>query len=523
MNRRVVLILLIVAVAGAAFSLLGRRGGAEPETLTVMAGSELENLEPFFPDIERATGVVLTVDYIGTLDGVDRLSGGEQVDLAWFSHAKYLTLIDRERIVAQEKIMLSPVVLGVKEAQARAWGWVDNPELSWREIAAKAERGDLRYAMTNPASSNSGFTALMGVVAALSGTDAVAVGVSDANRDAVQGFFRGQALTSGSSGWLADAYVREQEQLDGIINYESVLMELNESGRLREPLYLLYPKEGIVTADYPLILLNGEKRAAYDKLVAYLRSPEVQERIMTETLRRPAVPQVDLSNAFPKNILVELPFPGSLEVIDSILYSYLNEVRVPSHAFFVLDVSGSMAGERLGQLQSALRNLTGLDESLTGQFARFSDRERLTLLTFSSGVTDVQDFSLSAGAEREAQIERIRSYVGGLNADGGTAIFSALQAAYTLAEVAYETDPDRYYSVVLMSDGENNEGVTEGALLDFHRSLPETTRSIKTFPILFGEADQGSLETVAEETGGRLFDGRGEDLSAVFKQIRGYQ
>jgi len=493
------------------------------ETLTVMAGSELENLEPLLPDIERATGVTLEMDYTGTLDGVDRLSGGEEVDLAWFSHAKYLTLIDRERIVAQEKIMLSPVVLGVKESLARAWGWVDNPDLTWREIADKAEGGELRYAMTNPASSNSGFTALMGVVAALSGTDAVTVGVSDANRDAVQGFFRGQALTSGSSGWLAESYVREQDRLGGIVNYESVLMELNESGELREPLVLLYPKEGIVTADYPLILLNAEKREAYDKLASYLRSPEVQERIMTDTLRRPAVPQVPLSAAFPKNILVELPFPGSREVVDSILYAYLNEVRRPSHAFFVLDVSGSMAGERLEQLQRALRDLTGLDESLTGQFARFSERERLTLVTFSSGVTDVQDFALEAGAAREPQVEAIRAYVDRLYADGGTAIFSALQEAYALAEAASERDPERYYSVVLMSDGENNEGLTEGRFLDFYRSLPEASRDIKTFPILFGEADEGSLETVAEETGGRLFDGRGESLSAVFKQIRGYQ
>ena len=517
MTRRLFPLLLMLVGS----SLLGCR--ETTQTLTVMAGSELENLEPMFPDIERATGVALVMDYTGTLDGVDRLADGEEVDLAWFSHAKYLTLVDQERIVAQEKIMLSPVVMGVKASLARAWGWADNPELTWREIAAKAESGELRYAMTNPASSNSGFTALMGVVAALSGTDAVTVGVSDANREAVQGFFRGQALTSGSSGWLADAYVREQERLNGIVNYESVLMELSASGDLREPLVLLYPKEGIVTADYPLLLLNAEKREAYDKLVAYLRSPEVQERLMTDTLRRPAVPQVPLSDAFPKTILVELPFPGSREVVDSILYAYLNEVRVPSHAFFVLDVSGSMAGERLAQLQNAFGNLTGLDDTLTGQFARFSDRERLTLVTFSSGVTDVQEFTLEEGAARGAQVEAIRAYVDRLYADGGTAIFSALQEAYALAEAAHQDDPDRYYSVVLMSDGENNEGVTEDAFLEFYRSRPEAARTIKTFPILFGEADESSLKTVAETTGGRLFDGRGESLSAVFKQIRGYQ
>ena len=514
-RRALAFVALIVIV------LTGCRNGPQ-ETLTVMAGSELKDLEPLFPDIERETGVTLEMNYTGTLDGVDRLVGGEQVDLAWFSHAKYLTLLEPERIKAQEKIMLSPVVLGVKESEAQAWGWVDNPDLTWRDIAAKADAGDLRYAMTNPAASNSGFTALMGVVAALSGSPD-AVEVSDVNRTALQGFFKGQALTSGSSGWLAESYVREQDQLDGMINYESVLMELNDSGQLREPLYLLYPKEGIVTADYPLILLNEEKRTAYDKLVAYLRTPDVQTRIMNETLRRPAVPGVALSDAFPQNILVELPFPGTRKAVESILFAYLDEVRKPSSAIFVLDVSGSMEGERLSQLQTALYNLTGLDESLSGQFARFSDREQLTFVTFSSGVDDVKAFSIQNEATRAAQVGDIRSYVSGLYADGGTAIFSALEEAYTLAERAYQEDPNRYYSVVLMTDGENNEGATEAEFLRFYRALPDKVHDVKTFPILFGEADQSSLGAVAEATGGRLFDGRGENLSSVFKQIRGYQ
>ena len=516
LRRKLTLIVLLSVTI-----LAGCRNGPE-ETLTVMAGSELEDLEPLFPDIARETGVTLETNYTGTLDGVDRLASGEQVDLAWFSHAKYLTLIEPERIKAQEKIMLSPVVLGVKESEAQAWGWVDNPDLTWRDIAAKADAGELRYAMTNPASSNSGFTALMGVVAALSGSPD-AVEVSDVNRNALQGFFKGQALTSGSSGWLAESYVREQDQLGGMINYESVLMELNGSGQLREPLYLLYPREGIVTADYPLILLNEDKRDAYDKLVAYLRLPDVQTRIMNETLRRPAVPGVALSGAFPENILVELPFPGTRKAVENILFAYLDEVRKPSSAIFVLDVSGSMEGERLEQLQTALRNLSGLDESLTGQFARFSDRERLTFVTFSSGVDDVREFSITGEATRNAQIVDIQNYVGELYADGGTAMFSALEEAYTLAERAYQQDPNRYYSVVLMTDGENNEGATENDFLRFYASLPETVHDVKTFPILFGEADQSSLAAVAEATGGRLFDGRGENLSAVFKQIRGYQ
>ena len=50
LRRKLTLIVLLLVTI-----LAGCRNGPE-ETLTVMAGSELEDLEPLFPDIERETG-----------------------------------------------------------------------------------------------------------------------------------------------------------------------------------------------------------------------------------------------------------------------------------------------------------------------------------------------------------------------------------------------------------------------------------------------------------------------------------
>ena len=499
--------------------------GSEEVTMRVLAGSELKDLEPLLPDIERETGVTLEFTYSGTLDGVERLSAGELFDAAWFSHGKYLTLLDPERIKAQERIMLSPVTMGVKRSKAEAWGWTQAP-VTWRDIADKAAAGELRFAMTNPASSNSGFTALMGVSAAFAGgADALVKG--DIPADALQRFFRGQALTAGSSGWLADAYVEDQAEdqggLDGIINYESVLMQMNSSGRLREPLTLIYPEEGIITADYPLMLLNDEMRESFDRVVAYLRSPEVQRRLMEETQRRPVNPEVALSSAFPDALLVELPFPNSAEVIDKLVFSYLDEQRVPAHTFFALDVSGSMEGERLADLKGAIDNLAGEDESVTGRFARFLARERVTLLPFSSDVIDVANFTVQDPDAAGADMTAIRQYADNLSADGGTAIFSTLAEAYELAAEAQASDPERYYSIVVLSDGDNTEGASLTRFLNVYNDLPEAAKRIRTFTVLFGAADAESMERIAEATGGRVFDSRSAPLSSVFKQIRGYQ
>ncbi|MBN1660264.1 MAG: VWA domain-containing protein [Anaerolineae bacterium] len=498
--------------------------GGSGNELTVLAGSELKDIEPLLDDIRKETGVSLRMEYIGTLDGAEKLIAGEDYDLAWFSHAKYLSLLQGAggRIAAQEKIMLSPVVLGVKESKARAWGWVDNPNLTWRDVVDKANSGELRYGMTNPASSNTGFTALVGVASALSGSaDALQSSDIERVREPLQQFFKGQALASGSSGWLAESYVREQGRLDGLINYESVLLGLNDNREVDEDLVLIYPKEGIITADYPLMLIDSGEREAYDKLVEYLRSPEFQKEMMETTMRRPVTPQVKLDSRFPDQLLVELPFPNNVEVIDGLLFSYLDEQRIPSHAFFVLDTSGSMRGDGIEDLKAALVSLTGTDTTLTGQFARFRDRERVTLLPFSDVVGTPSTFDVDI--QDQIAFEQIRQYADDLYAEGGTAIYSSLDAAYQYIQQAIQQDPDRYYSIVLMSDGNNTDGISARQFLSAYRSQPDNVQQIKTFPILFGDADEKAMQEIAEATGGRVFDAKSEALSLIFKEIRGYQ
>jgi Ca-activated chloride channel family protein len=462
--------------------------------------------------------------YSGTLDGAERIVSGDKSDLAWFASAKYLNLLQgsNRKVLFQNRIMLSPVILGVKDSTARRLGWVNNPAVTWRDIAIAAKGGQFHFAMTDPSASNTGFSALVGVASAFAGSGN-ALTAADVKAPELKDFFSGQSLTAGSSGFLADSFVRSQASLDGIINYESVLLSLNASGKLHEKLDLVYPKEGIITADYPLMLLNSSKRDAYDKLVAYLRQPDVQRRIMTTTSRRPAVPDVALESRFPTQLLVELPFPSSLDVVNALLVAYLNEIRNPSSAVFVLDMSGSMQGERIDSLKKALTNLTGLDTSVTGQFARFRAREKITIITFSSTVLDTREFSIDNPDPNGPDMSALRSYINGLQASGGTAIYDALEQAYQVAGNAKAADPSRFYSIVLMTDGENNSGRDGGQFLQDYRSFPADRRAIKTFTVLFGEASPQELTDIANATGGAVFDSRTTPLSQVFKEIRGYQ
>lgn len=417
--------------------------------------------------------------------------------------------------------MISPVVMGVNQGLARRFGWQNDPNVTWQDIAAKAQSGNLRFAMTNPAASNSGFSALVGVASAFAGTGN-ALRLKDIKVDQLRKFFSGQALTAGSSGFLADSFRRSQGSLDAMINYESVLLELNSSGKLQQPLSLIYPRDGIITADYPLMLLKGSARASYEKVVAYLRAPDAQRWIMTHTDRRPANPAVQPDTRFPSRVLVELAFPSNLQVINALLDAYLNQIRAPAHAIFVLDTSGSMEGDRLNSLKQALSGLTGLDQTLTGTFSRFRNREQVTMITFSDTVSPPSNFTVDGTDPNGPSMTQIRNFVNGLNANGGTAIYSALAEAYRIAVATQAADPKLFTSVVLMTDGENHSGISAN---DFLRSLSRSpgASSIRTFAVLFGEGSPRDLQRIATETGGKVFDSRSTALSEVFKDIRGYQ
>jgi Ca-activated chloride channel family protein len=496
---------------------------ADPaKTLHCIAGSELSDLQPQLDDLQKQTGVTVQLEYSGTLAGIERINSGEPFDCAWFSHAKYLVESDKQhRIRSSERIMLSPVVIGVKRSVAARLHWAGNPNVSWKDIAEAAAAGTLRYAMTNPTTSNSGFTATIGVVSALVGTSD-ALKPSQVESARLTGFFKGQALTAGSSGWLLDSYVRDQSRLDGIVNYESSLLELNAGGKLSEPLVLIYPKEGIITADYPLILLDEAKRPLYEKAVAYLKSAPVQQAIMTSTFRRPVNPDVALAPVFPKNVLVELPFPGNIATIDAILLRYLNENRIPPHSFYVLDISGSMQGKRIGEVRQAMSILAGADPSLGGQFARFANREKITILPFSGIVHQSAAFEMHSSDDKATQ-DAIMQFVNGLNPDGSTAIFGAIESAEDMAYASMQHDSAHYYTIVLMTDGENNQQPSLKEFAQRYATLPPAEQHVRVFPIIFGEADPAELKALAELTGGRLFDGRKESLADIFREIRGYQ
>jgi Ca-activated chloride channel family protein len=378
--------------------------------------------------------------------------------------------------------------------------------------------------MTDPAASNTGFSALVAVAAALDGggraLDAAAI---DRIAPKLTDFFAGQQLTAGSTDWLTKAFVRRNTgaepgpKIDGLISYEASLRSLNRAGTLPEQLTIVYPRDGVISADYPFTLLAGasdDVRNAYRRLAGYLRTADVQRSIVDKTQRRAAVPGVALPSRAP-NGLVELPFPGTRAAIDALLTAYFDRLRKPARTVYVLDLSGSMAGERLAALKAALSGLTGVDTSLSGQYCRFRSREEVILLPFSTKPGNPRTYTVST-ENPQASRDAIRAEIDGLTTAGDTAVYDSLVAAYGLFGGA----EDRFLSIVLMTDGESNTGRGLG---DFTSFVPSASPPVRVFPILFGEAAEQEMRQVASLTGGEVFDARQGELGKAFCEIRGYQ
>src|SRR5581483_505551 len=245
--------------------------------LRILAGSELKELEPEIVSAARSAHLSVALSYAGTLEMVDRINQNEPFDAILPPNGAYPSLALTTKAVAKEKLFYSRVALGVKQSKAHALGW-DRAAPNWSDVTQAVKDGKLVYAMTNPTSSNTGMSTLFAVAASIA-KKTEDLTATDVDRGALKDFLSGQKLTAGSSGWLADAYVREQDRLDGLVNYEAVLLRLNERPELHEKLTVIYPRDGVISADYPLMLLDPAKRAEYDRLVAVLKGAGFQSNL----------------------------------------------------------------------------------------------------------------------------------------------------------------------------------------------------------------------------------------------------
>jgi Ca-activated chloride channel family protein len=330
--------------------------------------------------------------------------------------------------------------------------------------------------------------------------------------------------SAGASGFLRDLFLKEYDRYDGMVNNESAVMTANRqlTTEGREPLYVIYPVDGLAIADWPLGFIDRgdqEKADLFAKFQQFLLSDEVQQELLG--LGRRTELGINPINADPAifnpdwgidiNRAIVPITPPSAEVILEALTLYQTVLRKPSFTVYCLDFSGSMDGKGEKQLKEGMTVLLEPDQA-----------SRYLLQTGANDITIVIPFDSNVMAEWRiegndpAVLRDLLAKVNETQTDGGTNIYSPVIAALDAMEsVNLET-----YSpaVILLTDGRSNEG-SWGELEA--RLAEESPGNVPVYSILFGDASEDQLERIADATFGRVFDGR-SDLIGALRQARGY-
>ncbi len=513
-----------LAVAGAALLLSGCGGSSR--SIHIVAGSEEKTFEPIVQEFCADQNVTCVIDYKGSLDIGLMLEGGDapDVDAVWPASSLWLEIYDTHRRVKDLKsIASSPVILGVRMAKARELGWIGKP-VRMDDILAAVAAGKLSFLMTSATQSNSGASAYLAMLAASFGTpdrlDPRALDDPNA-RAKVKALLKGVARSSGSSGWLKDLYLSaaaDGHPFDAMWNYEALLKETNDELRNRggELLYAVYPADGTSYADAPLGYVehgqDSETKAFFDALQAHLLSADVQAKIAAFGRRtalgmaKPAPPEKDW-NFDPARVVPSIALPEA-KVIARALTLYQETLRRPSLTAICLDFSGSMEGDGVTQLKSAMQTLFNPAQA-AHSLIQWTQEDRILILPFDGGVREVDqgDGTIASQATLLADVMR-------QEANDGTDMYSCAERALTEMKPFLATN--QYLpAIVIMTDGRSDgQGGFEDAWRNDGRGVP-------IFGVTFGDADKSQLESLATLTRARVFDGQA-DLTQAFRSVRGY-
>lgn len=534
-KSKVILVVILLLVAAGAY-VFGKDGsnGAAPwddersidysKPLKIVAATELSDMEPFIKQASADLGFDIQMDYdSGTLVNTRNLLDGaysDKYDATWFATDAFAKVQGPNPQTIHYSIARSPIALGIKKDVMDRLGW-HHREVKWADIADAAARGDLTFGMTDPQESNSGFLTLLSVFAEFGHfpkNEPFDISKASINEPRLKDFFSGQTITSGSSGWLRDTFLKNPDKADGIFNYQSVLESMKENDGA--DIDVIIPGEATGVADYPISPLrrDGDQDAERDSQakVRALSSWFDEHRAEVEEKTH-----LDAEPVYARNEEAEsyYQYPETQGDIDFLNRLYHDVLRRPADSNFLLDTSGSMRGKRLKDLKAILTSLINGTAGEEDNPKGFSRRETIKFMPFSSKVAEgyTQEHFDPASAEQKRGLQ---DYVNGLQPRGETAIYDAVLQAYEQAD----KNGDLLSSIVLMTDGASNAGTNRKDFINrLDRKLATTKRKIPVFVILYGESSEEEMNFLAEYTGGKVFDARSGDMAKAFEEIRSYQ
>ena len=490
----------------------------------IIASNSTRAMDSKLKDYAKKEGFNLDIDYYGDLEIVDKLNeDSSNYDAVWISNSIWLYMLDNSYLTTDSKsIVIDPVVMGIKKSKAKELGFVGK-NIENKDLLNAIRDKKLKYVMSSVTKTNTGATAYLNFLNSLAGspeilTEEILEGEKLGND--LKDFFKGVERVSGDEDYLIDMF--KNGDYDAMINYESTLIALNKElvGKGQEPLYLVYPVDGVAINDMPFAYINNDttdekKKEKFELLQNYLRSDEsitLMEKLGYRAWYGGTKENVDKNTFNPDwgidttKYLKDMKYP-SKKVMTKAFNLFIEKLRKPTHVVFCLDVSGSMDGTGIIELREAMNYILDYEQA-SKDMLQFSKNDKITIISFNQ---DYHILGTKYGNETNSVIEIINN----LEVGGSTNIYDTSVEALKI--LVSENSDEYTKTVILMTDGMSNVGYY--SYLDNYY----TTRNINIpiYSITFGNSDEEELEKLARLTNGKVFDGK-SGLKEAFALVRSY-
>jgi Ca-activated chloride channel family protein len=171
--------------------------------------------------------------------------------------------------------------------------------------------------------------------------------------------------------------------------------------------------------------------------------------------------------------------------------------KKPANIYLVIDVSGSMKGEKLSGAKGALLSFI---EQIEG------DRDRVALVAFSDETREIQRLG-------PLNRERCRESIRELKAAGGTMLYDAV--AYAFDQLQQHRDSERINVIVAMTDG-----LSDGNIDVLESKLTKCEMPVLIFTVGYGKnADIDVLQRIAQLGQGQAYSSDPDTIEKLYELV----
>lgn len=462
----------------------------------------------------------------------------------WLALVNYQTGQQIFDLADSPSTALAPVVMAIWESRLQALqqanggapvGWEELLQVmqspnGWADYGIGGDRTTVYYGHTDPYVSSTALSTLIAEFYASAKYNAGNTGLRRLtmqevqNPDVQQGVRDIENLIKHYSSRTTEfkEYIAQgPSYLDFVALEENDLIYINEGKTNYKPpekLVALYPKEGTFWHEHPFGIVNAdwttpEQRAAAKIFTEYIRSPEVQQKVMENGFRPanpdvplgyPIVPELGVDPNQPTTVLDE-PDPDVIAAVQS-SWQY---VKKQADVLLVFDVSGSMSGTKIDQARQAA--LAFLDN--------MPSQNRVGLIKFNQDVQMTVPLASFEGASTN-----IRQQVQNLEADGDTALYDAILEAINVMRSGQDENENRIKAIVVLSDGKDTASFN--ALNDVVMAITQAhgdRNPVLVIPVAYGaDADISALNAIARASSTKVQSGDPKDIQKVLEIISSY-